>query len=100
MKNNKVKQYDWQTHQNAFNSVNRNAFLYKVEIICPSIARHVKNCYLLINCLFILGGGKTQLMEGTTQGDLAAMEIYAIATVPMIFMLVEIKLQYPHSSIR
>ena len=32
-------------------------------------------------------------MEGTTQGDLTAMEIYAIATVPMILMLVEISLQ-------
>ena len=32
-------------------------------------------------------------MEGTTQGDLTAIEIYAIATVPMILMLVEISLK-------
>ena len=32
-------------------------------------------------------------MEGTTQGDPAAMAIYAIAIVPMILMLVEISLQ-------
>ena len=42
-------------------------------------------------------------MEETTQGNLAAMEIYAIAAVPMILMLVgnkfTRKLQYPHSSI-
>ena len=30
---------------NAFNSINRNVFLHNVEVICPSIARYVKNCY-------------------------------------------------------
>ena len=52
-----------------------------------------------INCLFIIGGGKTQPIEGTTQGDLAAMEIYAIATVPMILMLVEISLQINYKTL-
>ena len=78
---------------NAFNSVNRNAFLHNVEIICPSIARYVKNCYSLSNRLFIVGGEEIQSMEGTFQGDPAAMEIYAIAIVPMILMLVDISLQ-------
>ena len=52
-----------------------------------------------INCLFIIGGGKTQSIEGTTQGDLAAMEIYAIATVPMILVLVEISLQINYKTL-
>ena len=52
-----------------------------------------------INCLFIIGGGKTQSIEGTTQGDLAAMEIYAVATVPMILMLVEISLQINYKTL-
>ena len=55
-----------------------------------------------INCLFIIGGGKTQSIEGTTQGDLAAMEIYAIATIPtipMILMLVEISLQINYKTL-
>ena len=78
---------------NAFSSVNRNAFLHNVEIICPSIARYVKNCYSLSNRLFIVGGEEIQSMEGTFQGDPAAMEIYAIAIVPMILMLVDISLQ-------
>ena len=38
-------------------------------------------------------------MEGTTQGDLTAMEIYAIATVPMILMLVEISLQINYKTL-
>ena len=78
---------------NAFNSINRNVFLHNVEVICPSIPRYVKNCYSL-NCrLFIIGGGEIQSMEGTTQGDPAAMVIYAIAIIPLILMLVEIRMQ-------
>ena len=32
-------------------------------------------------------------MEGTMQGDLAAMVIYAIPVIPLILMLVEIRMQ-------
>ena len=32
-------------------------------------------------------------MEGTTQGDPAVMVIYAIAIIPLILMLVEIRMQ-------
>ena len=45
---------------NAFNSVNRSAFIHNVEIICPSITRYVKNCYSLTNRLFIINGGEIQ----------------------------------------
>ena len=75
---------------NAFNSVNRNIFLHNIEIICPPIAKYVRNCYNLPSRLFIIGGGEIRSTEGTTQGDPTAMAIYAIAIIPLILMLVDI----------
>ena len=71
---------------NAFNSINRNVFLHNVEVACPSIARYVKNCFSVNSRLFIIGGGEIQSMERTTQCDLAAVVIYAIAIIPFILM--------------
>ena len=73
---------------NAFNTINRNAFLHNITIICPPLARYVRNCYYANTRLFIIGGGEIQSMEGTTQGDPTAMAIYAIAIIPLILMLV------------
>ena len=77
---------------NAFNSINRNVFLHNVDVICPSVARYVKNCYSVNSRLFIIAGEEIQSMEGTTQGDPAAKVIYAIAIIPLILMLVEIRM--------
>ena len=74
---------------NAFDSVNRNAFLHNIIIICPPPARFVRNCYYANTRLSIIGGAETQSMEGSTQGDPAAMTIYAIAIIPLVLMLVE-----------
>ena len=41
----------------------------------------------------MIGGEECQSVEGTTQGDLAAIVIYAIAIIPVILMVVEISLQ-------
>ena len=43
--------------------------------------------------LFITGGGEIHSIEGTTQGNPAAMVIYVIAIIPLILMLVEIRMQ-------
>ena len=40
--------------------------------------------------LFIIGGTEIPSSEGTTQGDPAAMSIYAIAIMPIVLMIVEI----------
>ena len=73
---------------NAFNSINRNAFLHNITIICLPLARDVRNCYYANTRLFIIGGCEIQLMEGTTQGDPTAMAIHAITIVPLVLMLV------------
>ena len=72
---------------NAFNSINRNAFLH-ITIICPPLARYVRNCYHTNIRLFIIGGGEIQSMEGTTQGDPTAIALYAIAIITLVLVLV------------
>ena len=73
---------------NAFNTINKNAFLHNITIICPPLSRYVQNCYYANTRLFIMGGGEIQSTEGTTQGDPTAMAIYAIAIILFILMLV------------
>ena len=51
---------------NAFNSVNRKTFLHNIGIICPPLAKFVRNCYNVPSQLFIIGGGEIQPTEGTT----------------------------------
>ena len=46
---------------NAFNSINRNVFSHNVEVICPSTALYVENCYSVNSRLVIIGGGKSSL---------------------------------------
>ena len=75
--------------QNAFNSVNRAAFLHNIKIICPTLSTFVKNCYQFNSRLFVIGGAELESSEGTTQGDPIAMLIYAIAIIPLILRSVE-----------
>ena len=75
---------------NAFNSVNREAFLKNVNVICPSIATFVQNCYSSPSQMFVIGGVELSSKEGTTQGDPIAMAIYAIAVIPLLLMVLEI----------
>ena len=75
---------------NAFNSVNREAFLHNVKVICPSIATFVNNCYSTPSRLFVIGGIELSSKEGTTQGDPIAMTVYAVAIIPLILMILSI----------
>ena len=74
---------------NAFNVVNKNTFLHNVQIVCPEIAVYVRNCYLQSSRLFVVGGKEIRSSEGTTQGDLIALEVYATAIIPLIMMILE-----------
>ena len=80
---------------NAFNAVNRKLFLHNVSVICPEIAVFVRNCYSLPSRLFMIRGSELKSREGTTQGDLAAMAMYAIAIIPLLLMLVDQAEQLP-----
>ena len=74
---------------NAFNSVNRMAFIHNAKVICPSLSTFITNCYQYHSRLFIIGGAEIKSTEGTTQGDPIAMFIYAIAIIPLIFRSIE-----------
>ena len=69
--------------ENAFNSMNRKAFLHNIGITCPIIAIFVRDN------LFVIGGTEIQSEEGTTQGDPLGMAIYAIGTTPLLDLLAE-----------
>ena len=75
---------------NAFNSINRKAFVHNVCIICPEISMYVENCYNKPSRLFVIGGVEVSSTEGTTQGDPIAMAVYAIAAIPLLLMVLEI----------
>ena len=63
---------------NAFNSINRNAFIHNITVICPPPAKFVRNVYANTR-LFIRGGGEIKSTEGKRQGDHVGMAIYPIA---------------------
>ena len=69
---------------NAFNSLNRQAALHNISFICPEISTFLNNVFKSPTPLYI----KQHVImswEGTTQGDVAAMQMYSIATKPMVY---------------
>ena len=69
---------------NAFNSVNRQAALHNISILCPALSMVLHNTYGAPTHLFVTGQGEISSREGTTQGDPLAMSMYALAMVPLI----------------
>ena len=69
---------------NAFNSLNREAALHNVPILCPALGQVFKNTYKSPSRLFVTGGGEILSREGTCQGDPLAMAIYAVAIMLLI----------------
>ncbi|XP_057308551.1 uncharacterized protein LOC130646905 [Hydractinia symbiolongicarpus] len=74
---------------NAFNSINREALLHNVKIVCPTIACYVINFYRFHARLFIIGGKEIRSEEGTTQGDPLGMAIYAIGLTPLLNLMAD-----------
>lgn len=71
---------------NAFNTLNREAALRNIQVLCPSLANVILNTYRLPANLYI-NGEAIPSTEGTTQGDPLAMSMYAIAILPLIMEL-------------
>ena len=75
---------------NAFNSLNRNVALHNIGVICPSFHQFMKNSYQSPAKLFVSDinakASPTVIYskEGATQGDPAAMAMYALGTRPLI----------------
>ena len=69
---------------NAFNTINRQAALHNIRIICPAISTILNNTYQKPIRLFITGGEEIRSTEGITQGDPLAMAMYALAISPLI----------------
>ena len=74
--------------ENAFNQLNRGAALHNIKEICPSFHRYLANTYQLPARLIINGhnGEIDDILseEGSTQGDVPAMAMYAIGTKPLL----------------
>ena len=68
---------------NTFNRLNRRATLLNSKVICPSLSPILINTYRNASWLFV-DGQCLLSKEGTTQGDLLAMAMYAIGTQPLV----------------
>ncbi len=70
---------------NAFNTLNRAVALHNIKEICPSFYCFLNNCYKSPSNLFISGSTDSPPIlsqEGATQGDPAAMPMYALVQNP------------------
>jgi hypothetical protein len=72
---------------NAFNCVNREMALDSVAERCPVFHQFLFNTYQAPTKLYLNGSKKGEFIwgeEGNTQGNVAAMPFYGIATMPII----------------
>ena len=73
---------------NAFNNLNRRAALHNIKQLCPNLHRYLHNTYQLSAKMIIndQNGQNDDILsdEGSTQGDVPAMDMYAIGTKPLL----------------
>ena len=72
--------------ENTFNNLNRKAALSNIKELCPPFYQYLYNTYQSPAKLVIPGDDKYDVIhseEGCTQGDVAAMAKYGIATKPL-----------------
>ena len=68
---------------NAFNTLNREAMMHNIGILCPTLTTFVQNTYRQPAHLILSDGSTITSEEGTTQGDPMAMAIYALSLVAL-----------------
>ena len=76
---------------NAFNSVKRECTLKNIAVLCPAFYIFLVNTYRRpIRLLIPAWKMEIPSVEGTTQGDPAAMGMYALSVLPIIKMSLDI----------
>ena len=73
---------------NAFNTVWTGKFFYIKSRSLPVIATFVRDCYQTLAWFFVIGAEEI-LWEGTIQGDLLGVAIYAMAISPLLNILIQ-----------
>ena len=78
--------------ENSFNNLNREAAIHNINRMCSSLHRYLANTYQLSAKVIINDKHTTDYIssdEGTMQGDVIAMGMYAIGVKPLIDTLAE-----------
>ena len=79
--------------ENAFNNLNRGASSHNIKEICPSFHQYLANtCQLPAKMIINDQNGTEEILseEGSTQGDVPAMAMYAIGTKPLLDKLMDV----------
>ena len=69
---------------NAFNKLNRKVSLENTKRLCPPMYTYLHNIYNTPAMLYLKNGDHMLSQEDVTQGDNAAMAMYALSTRPLI----------------
>ena len=69
---------------NTFNSLNRNAALHNMQILCPQFSAISITTYGLSVRMTVFGSKDIVSNEGTTQGGNFAMSLYALGTATLL----------------
>jgi len=69
---------------NAFNKLNRKVSLENTKRLCPPMYTYLHNSYNTPAMLYLENGDHILSQEGVTQGDNAAMAMYALSARPLI----------------
>ena len=68
---------------NAFNTLNREAMMHNIGILCPTLTTFVQNTFRQPAHLILSDRSTMTSEEGTTQGDPTVMAMYALGLVAL-----------------